>query len=253
MLIELCKRQISYVAQAGLGFPVRLRVAVSPSTSLPSLECWDLQACTRHAWLPNVFQFFWKSSKWLSKVEFMWEVLGFIPCTKNNEVSCVGLHSYLAPMFSTWRWADTVGLFVTSSISVSLAICDTFCSRLQEFYYSLSTWSKSFKFLGDLLGSFLPVLVIKQCSPVVLCAISMPSKKQLPVEVSFFCVACHPSVGYSDLKEPMHPVPTGSKIAVIWPWFFFPVYFAALILSLSQQMTSDRIHLYTPPGNGSLW
>ncbi|XP_036029651.1 transmembrane protein 237 isoform X2 [Onychomys torridus] len=31
------------------------------------------------------------------------------------------------------------------------------------------------------------------------------------------------------------------------------LYFAALILSLSQQMTSDRIHLYTPSGNGSLW
>nr|XP_048284738.1 transmembrane protein 237 [Myodes glareolus] len=31
------------------------------------------------------------------------------------------------------------------------------------------------------------------------------------------------------------------------------LYFAALILSLSQQTTSDRIHLYTPPGNGSLW
>ncbi|XP_077773604.1 transmembrane protein 237 isoform X4 [Podarcis muralis] len=32
------------------------------------------------------------------------------------------------------------------------------------------------------------------------------------------------------------------------------MYFAALILSLSQQMTSDRIHLYTPPSeNGSLW
>ncbi|CAO2615884.1 Transmembrane protein 237 [Lemmus lemmus] len=31
------------------------------------------------------------------------------------------------------------------------------------------------------------------------------------------------------------------------------LYFAALILSLSQQMTSDRIHLYTPPVNGSLW
>ncbi|XP_043851263.1 transmembrane protein 237 isoform X2 [Dromiciops gliroides] len=32
------------------------------------------------------------------------------------------------------------------------------------------------------------------------------------------------------------------------------LYFAALILSLSQQMTSDRIHLYTPPSvNGSLW
>ncbi|XP_036611942.1 transmembrane protein 237 [Trichosurus vulpecula] len=31
-------------------------------------------------------------------------------------------------------------------------------------------------------------------------------------------------------------------------------YFAALILSLSQQMTSDRIHLYTPASvNGSLW
>ncbi|XP_012373445.1 transmembrane protein 237-like [Dasypus novemcinctus] len=32
------------------------------------------------------------------------------------------------------------------------------------------------------------------------------------------------------------------------------LYFAALILSLSQQVTSDRIHLYTPPSvNGSLW
>lgn len=31
------------------------------------------------------------------------------------------------------------------------------------------------------------------------------------------------------------------------------MYFAALILSLSQQMTSDRIHLYTPSVNGSLW
>ncbi|XP_075789982.1 transmembrane protein 237 [Pelodiscus sinensis] len=32
------------------------------------------------------------------------------------------------------------------------------------------------------------------------------------------------------------------------------LYFAALILSLSQQMTSDRINLYTPPSeNGSLW
>ncbi|XP_028925353.1 transmembrane protein 237 isoform X1 [Ornithorhynchus anatinus] len=32
------------------------------------------------------------------------------------------------------------------------------------------------------------------------------------------------------------------------------LYFAALTLSLSQQMTSDRIHLYTPPStNGSLW
>ncbi|XP_075812193.1 transmembrane protein 237 isoform X1 [Microtus pennsylvanicus] len=31
------------------------------------------------------------------------------------------------------------------------------------------------------------------------------------------------------------------------------LYFAALVLSLSQQMTSDRIHLYTPPVNGSLW
>ncbi|XP_077010826.1 transmembrane protein 237 isoform X3 [Tamandua tetradactyla] len=32
------------------------------------------------------------------------------------------------------------------------------------------------------------------------------------------------------------------------------LYFAALILSLSQQMTSDRIHLYTPSSvNGSLW
>lgn len=31
------------------------------------------------------------------------------------------------------------------------------------------------------------------------------------------------------------------------------LYFAALTLSLSQQMTSDRIHLYTPPVNGSLW
>ncbi|KAM9033055.1 transmembrane protein 237 isoform X1 [Sarcophilus harrisii] len=32
------------------------------------------------------------------------------------------------------------------------------------------------------------------------------------------------------------------------------LYFAALILSLSQQMTSDRIHLYTPASvNGSLW
>ncbi|XP_056664473.1 transmembrane protein 237 [Monodelphis domestica] len=32
------------------------------------------------------------------------------------------------------------------------------------------------------------------------------------------------------------------------------LYFAALILSLSQQMTSDRIHLYTPATvNGSLW
>lgn len=35
---------------------------------------------------------------------------------------------------------------------------------------------------------------------------------------------------------------------------FFSVYFTALILSLSQQMTSDRIYLYTPPSvNGSLW
>ncbi|XP_007429568.1 transmembrane protein 237 [Python bivittatus] len=32
------------------------------------------------------------------------------------------------------------------------------------------------------------------------------------------------------------------------------MYFAALVLSLSQQMTSDRINLYTPPlENGSLW
>ncbi|KAL1770576.1 transmembrane protein 237 isoform X1 [Sigmodon hispidus] len=31
------------------------------------------------------------------------------------------------------------------------------------------------------------------------------------------------------------------------------LYFAALVLSLSQQMTSDRIHLYTPSVNGSLW
>ncbi|XP_011367453.1 transmembrane protein 237 isoform X2 [Pteropus vampyrus] len=32
------------------------------------------------------------------------------------------------------------------------------------------------------------------------------------------------------------------------------LYFTALILSLSQQMTSDRIYLYTPPSvNGSLW
>uniref|UniRef100_A0A2K6BEW8 Transmembrane protein 237 n=1 Tax=Macaca nemestrina TaxID=9545 RepID=A0A2K6BEW8_MACNE len=32
------------------------------------------------------------------------------------------------------------------------------------------------------------------------------------------------------------------------------LYFTALILSLSQQMTSDRIHLYTPSSvNGSLW
>ncbi|XP_060639206.2 transmembrane protein 237 isoform X2 [Anolis sagrei] len=32
------------------------------------------------------------------------------------------------------------------------------------------------------------------------------------------------------------------------------MYFAALILSLSQQMTSDKINLYTPPSeNGSLW
>lgn len=32
------------------------------------------------------------------------------------------------------------------------------------------------------------------------------------------------------------------------------LYFTALTLSLSQQMTSDRIHLYTPPSvNGSLW
>ncbi|XP_019409047.1 PREDICTED: transmembrane protein 237, partial [Crocodylus porosus] len=32
------------------------------------------------------------------------------------------------------------------------------------------------------------------------------------------------------------------------------LYFTALILSLSQQMTSDRINLYTPPSeNGSLW
>ncbi|XP_059558748.1 transmembrane protein 237 [Myotis daubentonii] len=32
------------------------------------------------------------------------------------------------------------------------------------------------------------------------------------------------------------------------------LYFAALILSLSQQMTSDRVHLYTPSSvNGSLW
>ncbi|XP_072473390.1 transmembrane protein 237 isoform X2 [Notamacropus eugenii] len=32
------------------------------------------------------------------------------------------------------------------------------------------------------------------------------------------------------------------------------LYFAALVLSLSQQMTSDRIHLYTPASvNGSLW
>uniref|UniRef100_A0A8C6NCS2 Uncharacterized protein n=1 Tax=Melopsittacus undulatus TaxID=13146 RepID=A0A8C6NCS2_MELUD len=35
---------------------------------------------------------------------------------------------------------------------------------------------------------------------------------------------------------------------------FLPVYFAALILSLSQQMTCDRINLYTPPSeNGSIW
>lgn len=33
---------------------------------------------------------------------------------------------------------------------------------------------------------------------------------------------------------------------------FFPVYFAALILSLSQQMASDRINLY-PTGNETLW
>lgn len=39
-------RQISYIAPAGLGFPVWLRVAVSPSSSLPSLESWDLRACT---------------------------------------------------------------------------------------------------------------------------------------------------------------------------------------------------------------
>ncbi|XP_054846042.1 transmembrane protein 237 [Eublepharis macularius] len=32
------------------------------------------------------------------------------------------------------------------------------------------------------------------------------------------------------------------------------LYFAALVLSLSQQMTGDRINLYTPPSeNGSLW
>uniref|UniRef100_A0A8C5LDI0 Transmembrane protein 237 n=1 Tax=Jaculus jaculus TaxID=51337 RepID=A0A8C5LDI0_JACJA len=31
------------------------------------------------------------------------------------------------------------------------------------------------------------------------------------------------------------------------------LYFTALLLSLSQQMTSDRIHLYTPSVNGSLW
>ncbi|KFV00107.1 Transmembrane protein 237, partial [Pterocles gutturalis] len=32
------------------------------------------------------------------------------------------------------------------------------------------------------------------------------------------------------------------------------LYFAALILSLSQQMTCDRINLYTPPSeNGSIW
>ncbi|ETE59749.1 Transmembrane protein [Ophiophagus hannah] len=37
-------------------------------------------------------------------------------------------------------------------------------------------------------------------------------------------------------------------------YWFLPVYFAALILSLSQQMTSDRINLYIPPlENGSLW
>lgn len=35
---------------------------------------------------------------------------------------------------------------------------------------------------------------------------------------------------------------------------FLSVYFTALILSLSQQMTCDRINLYTPPSeNGSIW
>lgn len=56
-----------------------------------------------HAWLPSVFHLF-------SEVEFMCEVLGFIPYTKNNKVRCVGLHSYLAPVLSTWRGADTVGM-----------------------------------------------------------------------------------------------------------------------------------------------
>uniref|UniRef100_A0A2H6N4V0 Uncharacterized protein n=1 Tax=Micrurus carvalhoi TaxID=3147026 RepID=A0A2H6N4V0_9SAUR len=38
------------------------------------------------------------------------------------------------------------------------------------------------------------------------------------------------------------------------PFQLLTVYFAALILSLSQQMTSDRINLYVPPlENGSLW
>lgn len=32
----------------------------------------------------------------------------------------------------------------------------------------------------------------------------------------------------------------------------FPVYFSALILSLSQQMTSDRINLYAT-SNATLW
>uniref|UniRef100_A0A8V5G3Y1 Uncharacterized protein n=1 Tax=Melopsittacus undulatus TaxID=13146 RepID=A0A8V5G3Y1_MELUD len=79
-----------------------------------------------------------------------------------------------------------------------------------------------------------------------------------PAQSLFYLLLSISTVSAFDRKENVAIIVTmnqhfrGLYLILLIP--FLPVYFAALILSLSQQMTCDRINLYTPPSeNGSIW
>lgn len=125
-------RQISYIALAGLGFPVQLRVAVSPSSSLPSLESWDLQACTAMPGFQVFSSFSESSQNDFQKLNLCVRSWGSFPAPKIMKLAALAFIVVWILCFPPGV-GQTVGLLVTSSICVSLAIGDTFVLGYKNF------------------------------------------------------------------------------------------------------------------------
>lgn len=125
-------RQISYIAPAGLGFPVWLRVAVSPSSSLPSLESWDLRACTAMPGFKVFSSFFESPRNDFQKLDLCVRSWGSFPAPKITKLAVLVFIGIWLLCFPPGV-GQTVGLLVTSSVCVSLAIGDAFVPGYKSF------------------------------------------------------------------------------------------------------------------------
>ncbi|XP_044200876.1 transmembrane protein 237B isoform X2 [Thunnus albacares] len=121
----------------------------------------------------------------------------------------------------------------------------TSLSNLLEQYNSLAYPSQS------LLYMLLAISTVAAFDRVNLAKGSLALREFItldPVALASFCESTHTQTQTSPLKQPFLSVDTLYCSLSC----FHPVYFSALVLSLSQQMTSDRINLY-PAFNTTLW